>query len=251
MPGTNYADAEYVRKLPAAELNKLTNAQLKLAIASLLGDNNAEPTNGDLMNQLQEIKEEIKGLRPLREEVDQLKEENRQIREELRQVFEILHQQQLFTESVERRDRQKHLIVTGLSEDADDLGDSDQAKLGSVLRAAGCNVDVSGCDLQRLGQPDPARRRRPIKVTLQSARDRDSIVTCGKSLKGKGDSFKKVFLKKDTHPVVRKETNRLKNREFEESKDAANEGAEIRYDWQNRVLFRDGVIIDRFVPRFF
>ena len=69
MPGVNYADAEDVRKLSVAEISKLTNAQLKLAtIASLLGDNanrGAEPTNGALMTQLQEIKEEIKGLRPL------------------------------------------------------------------------------------------------------------------------------------------------------------------------------------------
>ena len=253
MPTTNYADAEVVRKLSVAEISKLTNAQLKLAIASLLGDNEraTEPTNGDLMNQLHEIKEEIKGLRPLRQEVDELKEENRQIKEELRKIFEILHHQQLFTESVERRERQKHLIVTGISEDADGLGADDQAKLSSVLREAGCSVDVSGCDVQRLGEPDPARRRRPIKVTLRSARDRDNIITSGKSLKGKGERFNRIYLKKDTHPVIRKETNRLKKREFEESKDAANAGVDIQYDWQNRVLLRDGVVIDRFIPRFF
>ena len=142
MPNINYADAEDVRKMSGTEINRLTNAQLKLTIASLLGDNEraAEPTNGDLMNQLHEIKEEIKGLRPLRQEVDELKEENRQIKEDLRKVFEILHHQQLFTESVERRERQKHLIVTGISEDADALGDTDQATLSSVLRAAGCTV---------------------------------------------------------------------------------------------------------------
>ena len=78
MPGTNYAEANDVRKLSVAEISKLTNAQLKLAIASLLGVNDkaAELTNRYLMNQLHKIKEEIKGLRPLRQEVEQLKEEN-------------------------------------------------------------------------------------------------------------------------------------------------------------------------------
>ena len=63
--------------------------------------------------------------------------------------------------------------------------------------------------------------------------------------------YKKIFLKKDTHPIVRKEINRLKKREFDEKRSPANEQVTIEYDWQNRVLRRDGVIIDRFMPRFF
>ena len=34
MPITNYADPEEVRKLSVAEISKLTNAQMKIAIAS-------------------------------------------------------------------------------------------------------------------------------------------------------------------------------------------------------------------------
>ena len=253
MPAANCAVIEDIRGLSAGDINKLTNAQLKLAIATLLGNDRplAEPSNADLMNELQAIKEELQGIQNLRLQVEELREENRTIKEDLRQVFEILHHQQLFTESVERRERQKVLIITGISEDADTLGRDDQTKIRNVLQKAGCTVDVSGCDVQRLGQPDPERRRRPIKVTLTSPRDRDTIVASGKSLKDKGDTYKKRFLKKDTHPIVRKEINRLKKREFEEKRSPANEQVTIEYDWQNRVLRRDGVIIDRFMPRFF
>ena len=110
---------------------------------------------------------------------------------------------------------------------------------------------MSGCDAQRLGKPDPTRRRHPIKVMLASPRDLDAIVASGKTLKSKGDNFNRIYLKKDTHPVIRKETHRLKTREIEESRKPANEGVEIKYDWDNRVLLRDGIVIDRFVPRFF
>ena len=123
--------------MSVTEINKLTSAQLKLAIATLIGDENGrrapgEPTNADLMVQLQEIREEVQGIHQLRQQVEDLKEENKLIKEDLKQVFEILHHQQLFTESVERRDRQKHLIVTDISEDPDELGNNDQAKLRIV-----------------------------------------------------------------------------------------------------------------------
>ena len=65
-----------------------------LALATLLGDENGrsaddQPTNADLMTQLQEIKEEIQGIQQLRQKVDELTEENKQIKEDLRKVFEI------------------------------------------------------------------------------------------------------------------------------------------------------------------
>ena len=161
----NCTSLEEVKRLSVAEINKLTSPQLKLAIAALIGDENArpepnQPSNADLMVQLQEIKEEVQGIHQLRQQVEDLKEENKQIKEDLRTVFEILHHQQLFTESVEQRDRLRYLIVTGISEDPDELGNNDHAKLRSVLQAVECDVDLSGCELQRWA--DAALRRRPI-----------------------------------------------------------------------------------------
>ena len=100
---------------------------------------------------------------------EELKKENQQFKQDFIQVFEILHHQQIFIESVEQRERQKHLIVLGLSEDDDTLGENDQAKLTKVLEAANCTVDISDCELVRLGEPSADRRQRPIKLTLASA----------------------------------------------------------------------------------
>ena len=95
------------------------------------------------------------------------------------------------------------------------------------------------------------RRRRPIRVTLASAQERNSIVAKARQLKQKGAPYNRVYLKKDINPIIRKETRRLMNRKFDEEKKPANENVPIEYDWQNRVLLRDGVVIDRFMPRFF
>ena len=71
-----------------------------------------------------------------------------------------------------------------------------------------------------------------------------------KNLKGKGGDFTCVFIKKDIHPASRKEMMRLRNREKEERQKPDNQGVDITYDWQNRVLLRDGVVIDRYFPNF-
>ena len=57
--------------------------------------------------------------------------------------------------------------------------------------------------------------------------------------------------KKDTHPVIRRETQRLKAREREEQDKPVNVDVEIKYDWNRRVLLRNDLVIDRFAPRFF
>ena len=43
---------------------------------------------------------------------------------------------------------------------------------------------------------------------------------------------------------------RLRNREKEEKEKPENAGVNIEYDWRNRVLLRDGEVIDRYFPNF-
>ena len=58
-------------------------------------------------------------------------------------------------------------------------------------------------------------------------------------------------MKKDQHPAIRKEAARLRAREKEEKEKPENVGADIVYDWKNRVLVRNGNVIDKFSPNFF
>ena len=86
---------------------------------------------------------------------------------------------------------------------------------------------------------------------LDSQTQRDSILRMAKNLKNAGFSLSRIYVKKDVHPAVRKEAARLRHKEREEKDKSENVGVNIVYDWKNRVMLRDGVVIDRFTPNFF
>ena len=65
------------------------------------------------------------------------------------------------------------------------------------------------------------------------------------------DDFKKIYVKKDTHPGVRKEWKRLYDAMAQEQRKPENAGANIQLDKKERVLRRDGRVIDKWKPSFF
>ena len=85
------ASIEDVRLLSATEITKLTNAQLKTALATIIAGYNSNgnadgPTNADIFKELQEIRKDLREVQRLREEVnafktqvDELKTENANI----------------------------------------------------------------------------------------------------------------------------------------------------------------------------
>ena len=89
-----YGSIDVVRALSATEINKLTNAQLKIALATVLQDNGQRetvpdgPSNADLMKELQSIQESLK-------EIPILKKENQKLSKEIECLYEINHNQQL------------------------------------------------------------------------------------------------------------------------------------------------------------
>ena len=72
-----------------------------------------------------------------------------------------------------------------------------------------------------------------------------------KNLKGKPEPLSSIYVKKDIHPAVRKELGRLRKRERDEKERPENQGANILYDKERRVLVRDGLVIDRYAPSYF
>ena len=100
--------------------------------------------------------------------------------------------------------------------------------------------------MKRLGQQNE-RKMRPILIIVGDQYQRDSIIRAAKNLKDAGAQMSRVYI----YPAIRRETARLRKREREEREKAETAGVNIIYDWKNRVLTRDDVIIDRFTPRFF
>ena len=175
-------------------------------------------------------------------------------------------QHQRFLESLDADRRRNNLIVTGLSE-TDPLTDpthkneageiqprsvtSDIDKVKMLLsKIAVSDAEVSSCD--RLGESqDDQTRGRVLKVVLRNASDQKRILENSKNLKYSGDNFSKIYVKRDMHPGVRRELNRLRIAEKDEREKPENAGRNITYDHALRTLSVDGVVIDQFQPSFF
>lgn len=90
---------------------------------------------------------------------------------------------------------------------------------------------------------------RHLLIVVVDKKVRDIILTKARNLKSASHQLSKVYMKKDTHPAVRRECARLRKREREKKEKPKNAGVNITYDWKDRVLLKDGVIIDRFSPQ--
>ena len=90
-----------------------------------------------------------------------------------------------------------------------------------------------------------------MKVTLRQKQKRQQIIQDAKKLKDCGETFKQIYINKDTHPAIRKEFLRMRNVVKTESAKPENEGRTVEYDHKSRTVTIDGVIIDRYNPHFF
>ena len=103
---------------------------------------------------------------------------------------------------------------------------------------------------RRLGKQIEGKIR-PILVTLYQGTDRRVILNHTKNLKSAGEDFKSIYVKKDTHPAIRREWKRLFDAKEEEEKKPENVGVTIMVDTRKRQLLRNDVVIDRWRPSFF
>lgn len=244
---SNYDNADAVRALTPAQVNKLSNPQLKQALNALLGD--SQPSNNDILEEIKGLKQQVVELRGIKQE---FKKEINILNTKLDDAFKIISQQQLFLEALDNKERRRNLVITGLSEEADAIGATDVEKIRAVVQGTGYNevFDPETWEIKRLGKPDD-RKKRPILVVVENAEMRMKILKGAKNLKSTRSQFATVYVKKDQHPAVRKETARLRAREREEKEKPENVGVNIEYDWKNRVLLRNGNVIDKFSPTFF
>ena len=241
-----YENADTVMKLAASQITKMTNPQLKTALSTLLNaKRQEEPGNSILLEEIKYLREEIRELKQVKKEVELLTTR-------LNDAYTIIHGQQLFLESMDNRDRRQNIVVLGVKEEADEMGTSDDEKVKTILDTAGYteNLDMTEWEVKRLGKENEEKKR-PILLRVNNQRQRDNILRVAKNLKEAGSTMARIYLKKDTHPAIRKEQARLRKREKEEKEKPCNAASNISYDWKNRVLLRDGVVIDRFSPKFF
>lgn len=243
----SYDNVDTVKALSATEINKLTAAQLKCALRTIVSHqpDEEQPPNSELLEEIRNVREDLAAMKEMKNKIESLNAR-------LDDAYMIIHQQNRFLEYLDAKDRVRNLVITGVSEDDDNLGTTDGEKIKTVFEAAGYAgpIRTEVWATKRLGKPDAERRRRPIHVTLESQNQRSDILKVAKNLKEKGGEFARIYIKKDVHPAARREMARLRTREEEEKQKPDNQGVEIMYDWQRRVLLRDGVVIDRYFPNF-
>ena len=104
-------------------------------------------------------------------------------------------------------------------------------------------------DTTRLGKAE-AGRNRPILAKVPSRAARDKILENTKELRAAGPAYRRISVKKDRHPAIRKEWKRLRGVETAEKGKPVNQGCTIRLDYKKREITRDGVVIDKWSPSF-
>ena len=151
--------------------------------------------------------------------------------------------------SQDSQTREKHIIVSALPENEMTFDDgptlnTDPEKLDYIINNV-ISVD-DGCDtseftFERVGMERPDKPRL-LKVGVLSKENRNKILQKSPSLRSKVEPWKKVFIKKDLHPVYRKENSRILKK-MKELKENNPPETEIRIE--NGALLVNGNIVDR------
>jgi hypothetical protein len=82
---------------------------------------------------------------------------------------------------------------------------------------------------------------------LETSDVRKNVIESAKKLSKSNDELMKtVFIKKDTHPAIRKEYARLHKVEKEEKDKPENQGRAVYFEKETRSIKVDDVVIDKF-----
>lgn len=269
MAATQIPNEAKVKKMKVDELRSFINSlrdapefNLSLTLNEPASDDvttqpeRADPTLKDVWRELRSVSRRLDSIKDTcTHEHDTLKRENQDLRSEMDYLKKAVLQHQAYLESLESQKREQFLIIYGLPEEiftADGVNyGTDFDKVESVFSAID-QGDVQVEEVRRLGRNEPTDpdKPRPARVRLADAQDRKSVMDNAKRLKDKND-FKKVFVRKDQHPKVRKENERIRAVLRSEREKAVNAGRNVRYNLESRTVMVDDRVIDRFNPQFF
>ena len=258
---------EKYRRMSMTAKEKVTKKQMSALLETLtIHDASPQrPVNSTLetkldviIDQLKEVKDELSLLRVENEKVKQRMEKIEGENIELRKT---LIQQQCFMESVDAERRAANLIITGLPETDIEIGGigedggnqqvyrSELEKVQLIMKVV--NSDAEILSFRRLGKPRvPPTLGRPLLLQLKRAEQRRNILVNSKNLKAADGILKRVFVKKDTHPSIQKEINRLEYVKRTETRKDCNQGKHVIFDRASRTVQVDGQVVDKFNAHF-
>ena len=256
---SNFESVHKVRELTTAQVKSLNKDQLREAVSLLM----AEPPGSDaeallrIEGKIDEMKNSIST--EISTKIAELKTEQDQkitaIQNENSVLREALMQHQRFLESLESQKRADNVLIFGASEDDIKVGDAtyktDLEKAQMIFDKI--NSPARIVNVARLGKREAgSNKKRPIKVQLAPESDRNDLLEKAKSLKDETDAvLNSVYVRKDQHPMVRKELARLYAVVKSEKEKPVNQGRTVEFNKDTRCVTVDGTVIDRFKIQFF
>ena len=255
MADKDLSASEDVRRLSPAELRKLNKEQLQFALWTLINETAEDTAAGPAVVQMSRIETKLDDLlAKWTKEKDALNKQIQELRSDKEKIAETLSQHQRMLESIESERRAANVIMTGVPEEQ--LGDAttDIEKVKLVLSTIGQQA-VEVKSVERLGAQQQDQRhppsgsrpyRRALKVILKDANNRKSVLESARQLKNSDSMFRSVYIKKDIHPLVRKEFDRLRGVAKREKERPENEGKNVRYDFKDRKVYVNDVVVDSF-----
>ena len=258
MPEKDLSSSEDVRRLSPAEVRRLSKDQLVFALRTLIDEPASETEAGPQTVQIARIETKLDNmLSKWDREREAMRTEIRDLRRDNQKMAEAVAHHQKMLEILEADKRAGNLIITGLPEDRMEGADTDDEKVKKVMSSMELE-DVGVKSVERLGVLRPAGKtptgrphQRAVKVVLKNQSDRQRVLENAKKLKQAGDTMQRVYVKKDVHPLVRKELSRLREVEKRERDKPENQGRNVRYDYKERKVYVDNVVVDSYQGSFF
>ena len=146
---------------------------------------------------------------------------------------------------MDRKERECNLVILGVPEETEALdgATTDDDKLSKVWDAAGITCSIKSS--RRIGKVEDGKQR-PILAEVTSKTDRDTALDKAKGLKEhSNERYKKIYVKKDQHPSVRQEWKRLHTVYETEKRRPCNSACTIEFNYRERKVYKDGVVIDQ------
>lgn len=161
-------------------------------------------------------------------------------------LIEALKEQQIFLSRIDKDNRLKRLLISGVDEnkslkDSETVATNDKDKVSLILKAIEIN-EIVPLRVKRIGNPDHANPGRPrfICMEFQNWDDRNKVKRSGEKLKNI-PNLKHIFFKADVSKIERQEYGRLYKEK--ERLEKAYPGRSILIDYGKLML--DGIEIDR------
>ena len=196
-------------------------------------------------------------------DVNIMKEMKEEYSSNMKTIKATVAAQQKTLENLQHDKRVKNLIITGVPEPEGsplEARKEDESTVESIFTTVEC-PGVCPSSVTRLGRkrnPSPSNESnavtedlppRPLLVTLNTVAEVRAVTSNGYKLK-ENNAFRKVYLKRDEHPLIRKEWNRLRTFAKKEKDAPINVGCLIKVDYQKKAVTRDGESILEFVSPF-